>query len=144
MCLYCLGSISFVVIVFAFIYQILTRQGTNECKMITNLSLSDLISGIYLAVIASTDVFYRGKFCIYAYAWQESVLCKIEAVLSNVSYLAPLMWINVLTIYRYLKITSYNRHPLLSVKFYYIAPIVWGSVIATSILPVILVWGWTG
>lgn len=51
---------------------------------IKNLALADLIMGVYLFVIASHDVAFRGEYIRYDYRWRRSVGCSVSGFLSTV------------------------------------------------------------
>ncbi|XP_075751926.1 uncharacterized protein LOC142817880 isoform X2 [Rhipicephalus microplus] len=71
---------------------------------IKNLALADLIMGVYLFVIASHDVAFRGEYIRYDYRWRRSVGCSVSGFLSTVSSEASVFTLTVITVDRFASI----------------------------------------
>lgn len=56
-----------------------------DSSLLLSLGCSDFLMGIYLLLIASVDMFYRGHYIENADNWRESPLCNLCGFLSTVS-----------------------------------------------------------
>ena len=78
--LWLIGLIALLGNTFALIYRILLEMNTFKTAngvLLTNLCVSDFLMGVYLVIIAGTDMTYRGSYIWNDIAWRESVTCKI-------------------------------------------------------------------
>ncbi|XP_075551631.1 uncharacterized protein LOC142585057 isoform X2 [Dermacentor variabilis] len=71
---------------------------------IKNLALADLIMGVYLFVIASHDVAFRGEYIRHDLRWRRSVGCSVSGFLSTVSSEASVFTLTVITVDRFASI----------------------------------------
>ncbi|CAH1799243.1 unnamed protein product [Owenia fusiformis] len=72
---------------------------------IKNLALSDLFMGIYLFIIASKDIMYRGEYLLKLKTeWRGSWQCNLAGVLSTVSSEVSVLTLTVITFDRYISI----------------------------------------
>ena len=71
--------------VFVIIWRLKFPSDDKQVFLVLNLSISDLLMGIYLIIIAVTDIRYMGHFAYNAKQWQKNVLCKICAYISTLS-----------------------------------------------------------
>ncbi|XP_077488622.1 uncharacterized protein LOC144099302 isoform X2 [Amblyomma americanum] len=71
---------------------------------IKNLALADLIMGVYLFVIASHDVMFRGEYIRHDFRWRRSVGCSVSGFLSTVSSEASVFTLTVITVDRFVSI----------------------------------------
>ncbi|KAK3082597.1 hypothetical protein FSP39_000078 [Pinctada imbricata] len=87
----------------AVIYRI--REGTWIKEMrdifISSLCLSDMCMGVYLFIIAFTDVQSRGEYGYYHQQWTKSRLCDAAGVLVTASSEASTLFILAITLDRY-------------------------------------------
>ncbi len=70
--------------------------------LISNLSVSDLIMGVYMLLIACADFVYGDEYFIYADQWRESFMCKIANFFVVLSVETSLAIIILMTVDRYL------------------------------------------
>ena len=75
---------------------------------VTNLSISDFLMGIYLIIIASADMHYRGGYIFHDDYWRHSFLCKLAGVLATMSSEASILFICLITLDRFLVV----KYPL--------------------------------
>ncbi|XP_064083928.1 relaxin receptor 1-like [Macrobrachium nipponense] len=75
---------------------------------IKNLSLSDLLMGVYLFIIASYDAFFRGAYIRHEASWRRSWQCNLCGFLSTLSSEASVLTLTTITLDRYCSIV----HPL--------------------------------
>ncbi|XP_077541670.1 uncharacterized protein LOC144153815 [Haemaphysalis longicornis] len=71
---------------------------------IKNLAMADLLMGVYLLVIASHDVMYRGEYIRHDFRWRRSVGCCVSGLLSTVSSEASVFTLTVITVDRFASI----------------------------------------
>ena len=69
--------------------------------LITNLSLSDLVMGVYLLIILSVDLQFNDYFPTHSDNWRNSGLCKIAGALSILSSEASVFFITLISIDRF-------------------------------------------
>ena len=69
------------------VYRIRSRSWNQESRDIltTNLSLSDLLMGMYLIIIAFEDLRTRGVYGQFHKSWRESFQCKVAGVIMTMS-----------------------------------------------------------
>ncbi|ESO93214.1 hypothetical protein LOTGIDRAFT_62022, partial [Lottia gigantea] len=72
---------------------------------IKNLSLADLIMGIYLMIIASQDLNYRGVYLVYDIEWRNSWACDLSGILTTLSSEVSVLTLTLITFDRYMCIT---------------------------------------
>ncbi len=82
--------------------------------IISNLAISDLLMGIYMLIIASVDLYYKGVFIEYSDLWRKSWLCKISGCLATFSSEGSVMFLAVLTCDRFINILFPFSHLKLS------------------------------
>ena len=69
--------------------------------LIKNLSLSDLIMGVYLFIILFVDLYFNEYFPTCSDSWRHSGLCKIAGALSVLSSEASVFFITLVSIDRF-------------------------------------------
>ena len=81
--------------------------------LITNLSISDLLMGIYLMVLLFADLHFTDYFPSHSESWRSSILCKTVGALSVLSSEASVFFITLISIDRFLGIRyPFSRHRL--------------------------------
>ncbi len=75
----CLGNLG------ACVWYIKQLGCSSNALMFLNLSLADLLMGVYLVIIGIKDVNYSGMYGVYASIWKTSILCQIAGILAFVS-----------------------------------------------------------
>ncbi|XP_067672287.1 G-protein coupled receptor GRL101-like [Haliotis asinina] len=68
---------------------------------ITNLCVADLIMGVYLVIIGSVNVYYKGTYMWHAFYWKHSYLCQFSGFLSTMSSEASCLFIFLVTVDRF-------------------------------------------
>lgn len=103
---------------------------------IKNLSLADLLMSVYLVIIATQDIIFRGKYMLYQPQWKKSWLCRFCGFLSTLSSEASVLVLTVITIDRYVSICyplSTQRRNWTTALLYMI--LVWSSAILLAAIP---------
>lgn len=80
--------------------------------IITCLSASDLIMGIYLVIIGTADAMYRDRYLLAEHEWKTSAPCQVAGFLCMLSSETSAMFILLVTVDRFLAIT-FPLHPAL-------------------------------
>ncbi|XP_030845461.1 G-protein coupled receptor GRL101-like [Strongylocentrotus purpuratus] len=74
---------------FVVCYRILQRKRVENSQvqshLISNLAVSDLMMGVYMMIIASTDEFYRGQYYLHSEYWRGGLLCSAAGFISMLS-----------------------------------------------------------
>ncbi|KAK3801365.1 hypothetical protein RRG08_059067 [Elysia crispata] len=65
---------------------------------VTNLSISDLIIGVYLALISTADRALKGHYIQVENWWRDSVICRYLGLLANVASITSAWFILLLTV----------------------------------------------
>ena len=77
------------------------------------LCLSDLLMGLYLAMLGSVDIVYLGEYVFHDQAWKTSSICSLAGVLCLLSSEVSAFTISLITLDRFLVL----RFPFSSVHF---------------------------
>ena len=76
----------------------------NHFLLMVNLSLSDLMMGIYLLILTTVDVYYADYFPSFAEKWRQSILCKVAGTLSVFSSQGSVFFITLISFDRYMSV----------------------------------------
>ena len=80
-----LGLFALVGNAFVVVWRTVTERSRTSSFFIINLGAADLLMGLYLLIVASVDVSYRGQYIVYADQWRGSRLCQFAGILSMLS-----------------------------------------------------------
>ena len=69
---------------------------------VTHLCASDFLMGVYLAIIGTADIVYRGSYLWQDEHWKHSILCQVAGVLSLLSSEVSAFIICLITLDRFL------------------------------------------
>ena len=104
--------------------------------LVLNLALGDSLMGVYMMIIASADVYYRGVYTVYAEEWQKSIACKLAGLLSVLSSQTSVFFMTVISIDRFLSIVFPFSQVNLSPKTAKVAAVViWSVTVLLSLMP---------
>ena len=105
---------------------------------VTNLGISDFIMGLYLIIIAVTDMVYRGEYILHDDAWRNSALCNLAGVFALLASEASIFFICLITLDRILVIKypfsekRFTTRPAVKVSI-----IVWIIGLLIAVIPLI-------
>ena len=106
---------------------------------VTNLAIADFLMGMYLIIVASVDLAFRGIYFYHDESWRSSFWCKMAGVLSTVSSEASVLFICLITLDRILV----TKYPFGQIRFttkssICVSCLVWLIVGLIGILPVMI------
>ena len=136
-----LGLSAIVCNVFAIYARISNRQ-TNKVQtlLITQLSLSDLIMGISMLLLAFGDVYYAEYFPYYSHAWRNGFVCKLTGALSMLSSEGSVCFVALISIDRFMGVKYPFSGRRLGTKSTRVCiGLIWLFSIFISVIPFILV-----
>ena len=110
----------------------------NFNMFVTNLSVADLIMGVYLAIVVVTDQIFSGEYFRYDNQWKESAVCKIAGFLSLMSTEVSAFIICLITLDRFLALRfPLSRLHLSRSSAFTACAIVWVVGIALATVPLL-------
>ena len=89
------------------------QKNTVQDLFLSNLAISDLIMGVYMLIIACSDVYFGENFPMKSEAWRSGIMCRIAGTLSILSSEASVFLITLISIDRLIGI----RFPFSTKKF---------------------------
>ena len=81
-----------------FRYRNKKKQNKVQRLLISNLSISDMIMGVYMIIISSADLYYRKSFP--SEFWRVSFACKFAGTLSVLSSEASVFFVTLISVDR--------------------------------------------
>ena len=97
-----------------------------QSLLLGNLAMSDLLMGIYMIIIASTDVYYGQYFPMNAEHWRSSGLCRVAGTLAITSSEASVLFVTFISIDRFITIKfPFSIHKLRVKSTRLISALVW-------------------
>ena len=113
-----------------------SKSSKVQSILVFNLALGDGLMGVYMMIIASADVYYRGVYIVYAEEWQKSIACKLAGLLSVLSSQTSVFFMTVISIDRFLSIIFPFSQANLSPKTAKLAAvIIWFVTVLLSLMP---------
>ncbi len=85
--------------------------------MICQLACSDILFGIYVLVIAVTDLLLGGNYIIHDLEWTSSITCHISTILAGISILASAIILVLITALRHEIITNSHKETFWHSRF---------------------------
>ncbi len=77
-------------------------RGKIQSWLITNLSMSDLLMGIYMLILGSVDLKYTDYFPSHSESWRHSILCRVAGSLSLLSSEASVFFVTLISFDRFM------------------------------------------
>ena len=69
---------------------------------VSNLSIADLLMGVYIVIVGVADSLFRGEYLFYDEMWKHSVACKVAGFLSLLSCEVSALTIWLITLDRFI------------------------------------------
>lgn len=115
------------------------RKNEVQSLLVLNLAIADGLMGIYMLIIASADMFYRGRYIFHAQEWQESYLCKLAGLMSVLSSEASVAFLTVISLDRWVCISfPFSSKKLNDKTVKIVVAVVWVCCIVLSIMPLLV------
>ncbi|XP_071963857.1 uncharacterized protein [Antedon mediterranea] len=109
-----------------------------QTTLITNLAVSDLLMAVYLIIILSVDMYYRGRYAKFDSDWKESFLCSVAGAIAILSGQSSVFTLMLLSIDRAINIAyPFSTKRLCCRNCRIIIGIAWLCWIVLSFLPLI-------
>ena len=106
---------------------------------VSNLAISDLLMGLYLIIIASADMFYRGEYSLYDESWRNNNLCTFAGVLASLSSEQSLLLIGLITLDRLIVVKyPFGDFRIKQKRANILTCVAWIISITISVVPVVL------
>ena len=116
-----------------------TARVNVQTLLITNLSFSDLLTGIYLVILLSVDIHYMDFFPSHSETWRHSGLCKVAGALSLLSSENSVFLITLISIDRFMSIKfPFSAAKLSSKSAKIVVTVIWSFSGLLSILSVLI------
>lgn len=117
----------------------LNKTQTVQAIFAANLALSDLLMGIYMLILAVTDLVFGDHFYQISDVWRSSMFCRVAGFLVLVSSEASLLMVTLTTIDRFLNLVfPFSNKHLGKKSGCIVVSIVWILTICLSLSAVIL------
>ena len=102
--------------VFVIIWRcVKTKKANHHSSMlIINLSISDLLMGVYLIIIAAMDQWYRGVYIMHEEEWRTSLFCQLAGMIATLSSEMSVFTMVVMTLDRVKAIIFPFKFPSIS------------------------------
>ena len=120
-------------------YRYHTKEKENKVQLllISNLSISDMIMGIYMIIITSADLYYKRMFP--SELWRVSFACKFAGTLSMLSSEASVFFVTLISVDRFIGI----KYPFSTYRFgtktsRVLSLVLWLTAISIGIVSIIL------
>ncbi|KAL8570306.1 hypothetical protein ACOMHN_011327 [Nucella lapillus] len=100
----------------SFIYRLSGKEHVSKVGfdvLVTSLSVSDFLMGVYLVIIGAADRLYQGKYIWHDKSWKRNAFCQIAGCLSFLSSEVSAFIICLITLDRLLVF----RYPFSAVRF---------------------------
>ncbi|KAK6971010.1 G-protein coupled receptor GRL101 [Biomphalaria glabrata] len=122
-------------------YRIIFERATFHLTyvlFVTCLGVSDLLMGIYLVIIASVDVVYRGVYIVHENSWKQSTLCQLAGTLATLSSETSTFFILFITLERFLTIRfPFGEHKISKSGKYVLTSVAWCFGLFLSVVPIL-------
>ena len=113
------------------------KENKVQLVLIFNLSISDMIMGIYMIIISSADLYYKGRF--QSELWRLSFPCKFAGTLSVLSSEASVFFVTLISVDRFIGIRyTFSTYRIDTRKSKILSLVLWLIAILISIVSTIL------
>ncbi|KAH9490749.1 hypothetical protein Btru_051140 [Bulinus truncatus] len=105
---------------------------------VTSLGVADFIMGVYLLIIASVDIFYRGVYVLHENGWRLSPLCKFSGFLSTLSSESSVFFVSLITLDRFLAMRfPFGQHKFTKISVSISTVLSWTFAFLIALIPII-------
>jgi hypothetical protein len=107
--------------------------------LVISLGFADFLMGIYLIIIASVDVYYRGHYIEVSDSWRSSALCKFCGFISTLSSEASVFTLVFITVDRLICIYfTFTDYKFTMKTTYLLIGVSWLAAFIMSFIPIIV------
>ena len=115
------------------------RENPVQSFLITNLSISDLLMGVYMLIIASADVYFGSNFPPQAASWRNGFMCKFSGFIAMVSSEASVFFVTLISIDRLFRIKyTFSRFTMQEKSSYVVSSALWVLAVLIGVIAIIL------
>ena len=121
------------------LYRYRSKEKGNKVQLllISNLSISDFIMGVYMVIISSADLYYKQMFP--SELWRLSFVCKFAGTLSVLSSEASVLFVTLISLDRFLGIKfPFSTYRIGGRRSRILSLVLWLIALTISILSTIL------
>nr|XP_042905394.1 uncharacterized protein LOC107445139 [Parasteatoda tepidariorum] len=138
--LWVLGVVAFLGNLFVIVWRIKTKDANRiSSTLILNLGCADFLMGIYLIIIASVDVHYRGIYIENSDRWKRSGLCNFCGFLSTMSSEVSVQTLSYITLDRLICLCFPLSHKRFSIRFTHrLIALSWISAVLMASIPLVI------
>ncbi|KAK0051088.1 G-protein coupled receptor GRL101 [Biomphalaria pfeifferi] len=109
----------------------------NFALFVACLNISDLLMGVYLILIASMDIKYRGEYIYHEMSWRQSPLCQLAGILATMSSETSTVFIVLITVERFISVKyPHGEYRISSMIRYISIGLCFGLGLLLSVIPV--------
>jgi hypothetical protein len=133
-----IGGFAFFGNILSLLFRFLSEREAFKCGygiLVTNLSLADMLMGVYLLIISIADVTYRGSYIWNDTTWRNSAYCSFAGGLAILSIESSVLILTLITFDRFKSIKfmkGYNAK-----KAIYSCITVWIGSITVAVIPIL-------
>ena len=140
MSMWVLGMSALVLNLIVFCFRYVEKDGGKVQKfLISNLSLSDLLMGVSMVLLAGADAYFGVYFPSYASIWRSGSLCKLAGILSILSSEASVFFITLISFDRFLAVKyTFSSRRIGSTSVKVCVGILWFVSGILSVIPTLL------
>ena len=135
-----IGFVALVGNITSFIIQMKSKQSSQsgQSLIIRSLAISDFLMGVYMIIIASADVHFRGRYIENADQWKTGFLCNLAGVLANVSSEVSVFMLIMITLDRFIAIVfPFSSFKMTKKRAVIGVTISWGIGILLAVIPIL-------
>ena len=132
------GGFAFTFNIYVFITRLKEAKEKVPYFFVANLGIADFLMSIYLLIIGTVDVYYRGNFIVFADEWKSSIMCKVAGFLSMTSCEMSVVMVLFISLDRLIVTTFSSKvYPLRMVHAMYMVAAGWAVCILLALLPLL-------
>ncbi|XP_059178972.1 G-protein coupled receptor GRL101-like [Physella acuta] len=129
------GNVTVLVFRFVFESAVITKSYR---LFVSNLGLSDFIMGMYLLIIAGSDLYYQNDYVMFESEWRHSTLCSVAGFLATWSSETSAMFVLLITIERYLAVRfPFGTYRITRDLKFFLLILSWTVGLVLSLVPVV-------
>ncbi|XP_053383954.1 G-protein coupled receptor GRL101-like [Mercenaria mercenaria] len=124
--------------ILSFVFRFLSERDTFKCGygiLVTNLSVADMLMGVYLLIVSVADVTYRGRYIWNDVSWRNSTYCSFAGGLAIVSIESSVLLLTMITLDRFKSIKFLSGFTASYVLV--LCAIVWITAIIFAVIPIL-------